>query len=100
MLKHQTSDGRFHDILNDTGSFVDGTSSMMMAASVYRGICNGYLDNTFKTCADHAFMTVSLKIDDYGLIREVCGCPDFLTEGTSAEAQAAFIMADAWRKRV
>ncbi len=28
---------------------------------------------------------------------EVCGCPDFVRAGTSAEAQAAFIMASAWK---
>ena len=30
---------------------------------------------------------------------EVCGCPDFVSPGTSAEAQAAYVMAD-WRKRL
>ena len=36
------------------------------------------------------------RIDGLGLVRGVCGCPDFVSEGTSAEAQAAFLMADAW----
>ena len=52
------------DIIDDPGSFVDGTSSMMTAAVIYRG--------------------------------NVGGCPDFVTQGTSAEAQAAYIMASAW----
>ena len=73
---------------------------MMMAAAVYRGIKNGYLGDEYRTKADTAFLTVKEKVDPYGLVREVCGCPDFLTEGTSAEAQAAFIMADAWQKKV
>ncbi len=99
MLKYQTDDGRFHDILDDQNSFVDGTSAMMMAAAVYRGISNGYLDNKWKENADLAYLTVIHRIDGYGLVREVCGCPDFLEEGTSAEAQAALIMADAWKNR-
>ena len=37
-----------------------------------------------------------LWVDGMGLVRGVCGCPDFVSEGTSAEAQAAFLMADAW----
>ena len=78
---------------------MDGTSAMMMAAAVYRGISNGYLDRQWKKYADQAYLTASQKIDEYGLIREVCGCPDFVAEGTSAEAQAAFIMADTWKKR-
>ncbi len=100
MLRYRTSDGRFHDILDDPGSFEDGTSSMMMAAAVYRGICNGYLEDAKEAYADRAYLTVSLKIDSYGLVCEVCGCPDFISEGTSAEAQAAFIMADAWRRKL
>ncbi len=100
MLKYQTPDGRFHDILDDPGSFVDGTSAMMMAAAIYRGVGNGYLDKQWLPYADRAYLTVSQKIDGYGLIREVCGCPDFISEGTSAEAQAAYLMAGAWRKRV
>ncbi len=100
MLKYQTSDGRFRDILDDPGSFIDGTSAMMVSAAIYRGICHGYLDGNLKIFADKAYATVCQKIDNYGLVREVSGCPDFLFEGTSAEAQAAFIMADAWRRKL
>ena len=100
VLQYQIPDGRFHDILDDPESFIDGTSAMMMAATVYRGICHGYVSDKYKEHADRAVDTVSEKIDDYGLIREVSGCPDFVSEGTSAEAQAAYIMALAWRKRV
>ena len=48
--------------------------------------------------ADAAYETVKKDIDHYGILRHVAGCPDFVAEGTSAEAQAAFIMADAWKK--
>ena len=98
MLLYQLPDGRFHDILDEKDSFVDGTSAMMMAATVYRGIKNGYLCRSFLDAAEIAYKTVSDKIDEIGLIHEVCGCPDFISEGTSAEAQAAFIMANAWRE--
>ena len=98
MLKYVREDGRFSDILDDEASFADGTSSMMMAATVYRGIKGGYIPAERKAAADKAYETVSQTIDDYGLLREVCGCPDFTSEGTSAEAQAAYIMATAWRK--
>ena len=46
-----------------------------------------------------AYEAVTGKIDDHGLVHEVSGCPDFLTQGTSAEAQAAYIMASAWKNR-
>ena len=38
LLVWTTEDGRFRDILDDETSFVDGTSAVMMAAAVYRGI--------------------------------------------------------------
>ncbi len=97
MLPYQLPDGRFRDILDDGESFVDGTAAMMLAATVYRGIKGGYLPDDLLNNADRAYATVSSKIDRYGLIREVCGCPDFTSEGTSAEAQAAFLMATAFR---
>ncbi|MCR4618005.1 MAG: glycoside hydrolase family 88 protein [Lachnospiraceae bacterium] len=98
MLKYQLPDGRFRDILDDDTSFVDGTSAEMTAATIYRGIKGGYLTSGLKKYADRAYETVSAKIDAYGLIREVAGCPDFVSEGTSAEAQAAYIMATAYKE--
>ena len=96
MLGYQCPDGRFRDILDDNSSFIDGTSAMMAAAVIYRGNAKGYLDLDLG-CADKAYETVTGKIDDYGLIHEVCGCPDFITAGTSAEAEASYIMASAWK---
>lgn len=100
MLRYRLPDGRFHDILDDPESFIDGTSAMMAAAAVFRGILHGYVSSSRLDAAETAWRTVSGKIDEIGLIHEVCGCPDFLSEGTSAEAQAAFIMADAWREKL
>ena len=100
MLVWQNPDGRFHDILDEPDSFPDGTSSMMTAAVVFRGILHGYVRGNFRDAAETAYCTVAGKIDEMGLIHEVCGCPDFLSEGTSAEAQAAFIMAEAWRGKL
>ncbi len=100
MLRFQLPDGRFHDILDDPESFVDGTSAMMTAAVIFRGILHGYVDASHLNAAEAAWTTVSGKLDEMGLIHEVCGCPHFLSEGTSAEAQAAYIMADAWREKL
>ncbi len=96
MLAMQCPDGRFHDVLDDGNSFQDGTSALMMAATVFRGILHGYVREDCCSMAEAAYRAACGKMDEMGLIRGVCGCPDFLSEGTSAEAQAAFIMADAW----
>ena len=99
MLRYQLPDGRFHDIMDDESSFVDGTSSMMMSVYIYRGVLEGWLEQSYLTYAERAYATCSTKADRFGILHEVCGCPHFVSEGTSAEAQAAFIMADAWREK-
>ncbi len=98
MKKYSLPDGRFRDILDEEESFVDGTSSMMYAASIYRGVYNGFISRDYLRYADSAYESVKRDIDSFGILRHVAGCPDFVSEGTSAEAQAAFIMADAWKR--
>lgn len=97
MIALQAEDGRFHDLLDEPDSFLDGTSALMMAAAVFRGILHGYVRSSFREAAEAAYRTMAEKTDGMGLIYGVCGCPDFIAEGSSAEAQAAFVMAGAWR---
>lgn len=100
MAEYQLPDGCFRDILDDPESFADGTSSMMFAAAVYRGVYHGYADARLMEKAEKGYASVRRNMDESGMIHHVCGCPDFLSEGTSAEAQAAFVMADAWREKI
>lgn len=32
--------------------------------------------------------------------RDVCGCPDFVSSGTSAESMAAYIMMNSWKSKI
>lgn len=100
MLRYQLPDGRFRDIMDDPQSFVDGTSAMMLSVYVYRGVLEGWLDEKYLDCAERAYAAVRAQVDRFGIIHQVCGCPHFVSEGTSAEAQASFLMADAWREKV
>lgn len=102
MLQYALPDGRFRDVLNEEDSFVDGTSTMMAVAAACRRMYNGSLEKTgsIRAWAELAVETVSSKVDAYGLVREVAGCPDFVRPGTSAEAQAAWIMAKTWLDRL
>ncbi len=99
---YRREDGLFHDILNDPASFVDGTSAMMAAAAAYRGLLEGWLPEdgvTFKE-AEAAYAAMTGRIDRFGILHDVCGCPHFVSSGTSAEAQASYIMMDAWREKL
>jgi rhamnogalacturonyl hydrolase YesR len=100
MLAFQLEDGSFRDILDDETSFRDGTSSMMTAAAIYGGVGEGWLDRKYLKNADAAFESSNGRIDEHGVIHGVCGSPRFVSEGTSAEAQAAYIFMYTRRKKV
>lgn len=99
MLRYQQPDGRFLDIMDDENSYVEGTASMMMSVYIYRGVIEGWLDQKYLDNAERAFASVTANIDRFGIVRHVCGCPDFINEGTSCEAQASYVMASSWREK-
>lgn len=100
MLKYQLPDGRFHDILDEADSFVEGTAAMMTAAFIYRGVVGGWLSESYLKHADRVRETMEEYVDEVGLIREVCGCPHFVSPGTSAESMAAYLMMQAWGEKI
>ncbi len=100
MLNYQCEDGRFHDILDDKESFVEGTAAMMMAAFIYRGVHDGWLPAEYLKKAERVCESMEQYVDSYGIIHEVCGCPDFVSVGTSAESMAAYLMMHAQRERL
>lgn len=97
MLTYQLSDGRFHDILDDDTTFVDGTAAMMAAAFIYRGCGRSWLAEEYIERAELVVEVMEHYVDEFGIIHGVCGCPDFLKEGTSAESMASYIMMHSWR---
>lgn len=99
LLKYQLSDGRFYDILDEADSFIDGAAAMMTAAYIYRGVANGWLDEKYLVNADLVRNTMDQYVDEYGVIHGVCGCPHFISEGTSAESMAAYLMMQAWAEK-
>jgi rhamnogalacturonyl hydrolase YesR len=99
MLEFQCESGMFRDILDDPDSFEDATSAMMMAVFVYRGIAEGWLGGEYAPKADKVYYAAGARIDEQGIIRGVCGAPHFKSEGTSAEAQAMYLMMEAWKKK-
>lgn len=99
MLKYQLADGRFHDILDEPDSFVEGTAAMMLATFIYRGMAGNWLSAEYAEYAERVRVTMEDYVDELGLIQEVCGCPDFVRVGTSAESMAAYLMMHGWYRR-
>ena len=94
MKPYLTEDGAFHDIMDDAATFIDRTSALMWAWAVYHlgaeALC---------PMADKIIREAEARIDAYGILHEVCGAPRFDQSGTSAEAQAAYLIAKAFQNR-
>ena len=99
VLKFQRDDGIFHDFLNEPNTFTDGTTAMMCATFIYRGLSEGWLEKKYKQHADRVRKTMNKKIDEFGLIHGVCGAPTFRKQGFATDAQASWIMMDTWARK-
>jgi rhamnogalacturonyl hydrolase YesR len=100
MLKYRCDNGMFRNTLDKPDTFEDGTSAMMSAVFIYKGIANGWLERDYLELAETVYRNIQDKIDPFGIIRGVCGCPHFNSIGTSAEAQAAYIMMEVSRRKL
>ncbi|MBQ8202234.1 MAG: glycoside hydrolase family 88 protein [Clostridia bacterium] len=93
----QRTDGMFHDVLDDPCSFPELNCGQMLAYTVYRGLAGGWLDERFLPMAERAREASLAAVDDYGLVRPVCGMPSFDKPGVAAEGQAFFILMEVAR---
>ena len=95
MVPYLTEEFAFHDIIDDPTTFVDYTSALMWAGAAY---CISKKLRPWET-ADKIIASAETHIDTYGILHEVCGAPHFDQSGTSAEAQAAYLIAKAFQNR-
>jgi len=100
MLKWETEDGMFHDVVDNPDSFKEVTAGLMLSYGIYESIRLNILDASYKKRADRLLKTAFSFIDDYGILQQVCGAPNFNKLGTSPEAQAFLLLADAAEKRL
>jgi unsaturated rhamnogalacturonyl hydrolase len=94
-LRCQCTDGLFHDILDDPGTFVETNTAQMLCYTIYRGAAGGWLDRTYLDQADAMREAVYRKVDEFGLVQGVCGAPNFDHPGTATEGQAFFLLMEA-----
>lgn len=93
VARWETADGRFHDVLDDAGTFTDGTAGLMFAYAALVGVADGWLPASYAD-AGRRWLAASLaRVDEDGVVRGVAGAPHFDREGHSAEAQAFALMA-------
>lgn len=64
----------------------------MTAYTIYRGIHDGWLDDTWKEKADRMRAAANAKVNAFGFVEGVCGAPTFDKYGFSPEGQAFYIL--------
>lgn len=94
-IAYMRPDGLFHDVVDKPDTFVETNLSQMLAYSIYKGIKGGWLEDKYRAAADKMRAGAHSKIDEYGVIQDACGSPNFDKPGTSTEAQAFFLMMEA-----
>lgn len=94
-LNHQRADGLFHDIIDDSGTFIETNLAQMLSYSIYRGVRGGWLESNYLEAADQMRAAAYQKVDEFGLVQGVCGAPDFNRPGTATEGQAFFLLMEA-----
>lgn len=104
-LAHMRSDGLFHDILNDTDTFVETNLSQQLAYTLFRLLdlhqhsttdvrarlhlppLSDDTANRWEKLANTMRAAAVRKTDRWGFVRDVCGSPHFDRPGTAAEGQ-------------
>lgn len=94
-IPYMRDDGLFHDVIDKPDTFVETNFSQMLAYTIYRGLKCGYLDESYRAPADKMRSAAITKVDNYGLVQDVCGSPMFNTPGTATEGQAFFLLMEA-----
>lgn len=91
-LNYQREDGLFNNIVNEPDTFIETNLAQMLSYSIYRGISEGWLDMEYLKYADKMREAVYQKVDEFGLVQDVCGAPSFKKPGVATEGQAFFIL--------
>jgi rhamnogalacturonyl hydrolase YesR len=92
ILPFMREDGMFHDVIDDSNTFVDTNSAQMFAYTIFRGIKNGWLSAEYEQSARKMRAAARKKVDEYGIVCDACGAPHFDKPGAATEAQAFFIL--------
>lgn len=91
-LAYMRPDGLFHDIIDDSNTFIETNLAQMLAFAIYTGLTAGWLEPGYKEKADVMRMAARNRVDEYGIVQGACGSPTFDKVGTSTEAQSFLLM--------
>ena len=92
VLKYQSADGGFHDVMDDPETYMETETPAMIACAVYAGVRDGLLREELLAQADAMAAYVRRKIQPDGRVMDAASSPAFDRPGTSVECQAHVLM--------
>jgi len=99
-LARQRTDGLFHNVVDDPGTFVETNLAQMLATAIFSGVRGGWLEETYLAPARRMRDAAHRKVDGRGLVQGVCGSPNFDSPGTATEGQAFFLLMEAAARKL
>lgn len=99
-LVYRRPDGLFHDVLDDSGSFVEANVAQMLCYTTFTGVADGWLPTSYADVGRSLLETARAQVGPLGFVEGVCGAPRFDRRGRSAEAQAFHLLALAAARRL
>ncbi|UCH14025.1 MAG: glycoside hydrolase family 88 protein [Bacteroidales bacterium] len=94
-LEYIRSDNLFHNVVDDSSTFVETNLSQMLSYTIFSGIKNNWLHKDYLEYAYRMRDAAYKKVDKYGYVQGVCGAPYFDKPGRATEGQAFFLLMEA-----
>jgi len=94
-LRHQRPDGLFHDVVDDSSTFVETDLAQMLAYAAYEGVAGAWLPASYRAHADRLRAAARARMDAHGYVQGVASAPSFDRPGISAEGQSFCVMMEA-----
>ncbi len=91
-LEYMRSDGLFHNVVDDSSTFVETNLSQMLAYTIFSAVRDKCIDSAYLDYANKMRNASHNKVDKYGYVRDVCGAPYFNLPGRATEGQAFFLL--------
>lgn len=71
LVKYQSSNGMWHTLIDDSGSYLEASATCGFAYGILKGVHMGVLDNRYKECALRAVEPVLACTDEEGILHQV-----------------------------
>ena len=94
-LVHMQPDGLFHNVVDDSNTFVETNLSQILAYTIFRGMKGNWLKRDMLDFANKMRQAAYSKVDEHGFVQGVCGAPFFNAPGRATEGQAFFLLMEA-----